>query len=84
MKNNKLLLKQIVKHYTFENEDIRLNQIEHKIDILSKQKDSIDIQIDNLKNSMEHLKDKKQKLSDLISKLRFEKQKVKLTDKGII
>ena len=84
MKNNNILLKQIIKQYTFENEDIRLNQIEHKIDILSKQKDSIEIQIDNLKNSMEHLKDKKQKLSDLISKLRFEKQKVKLTDKGII
>ena len=84
MKTDNKLLKQIIKHYIPENEDIRKNQIDHRIELLQNQKEHIQNQIDHLKNSIDHLKDQKEKLSDLISKLRFEKQKITLSDKGII
>lgn len=80
-------IKDIVSYYLKETsnpDDLRIKQIEHKIDILDREKERIQSQLDNLKSSIEHLKDKKQKIIDAISKLRFQKQKLKLTDKGLI
>lgn len=80
-------IKDIVNYYLKETsnpDDLRIEQIDHKIDILNKEKDNIENRINSIKNTLEDLKDKKQKIIDAISKLRFQKQKLKLTDKGLI
>lgn len=81
MKN--IILKKIVKYFK-ENENLRIQQIEHRIELLQKQKEQVQSHIDNLKNTMEHLKNKKEKIADEIAKLRFAKQKENLTDRGLI
>ena len=82
------LLKQIVNHYlmkeTSNTDDLRVQQIQHKIEQLQKHKEQIQSQIDNYKNTIEHLKDKKERINDVIAKLRYEKQKINLRDRGII
>lgn len=85
MNTKEKVLKKIVNHYTMnEEDDLYLKQIDYKIDQLQKQKEQIDSHIDHLKHSLELLKEKKQKITDDIAKLRFKKQKLRLTDKGII
>ena len=82
--NNKLFIKKLVDHYIGETDDLYFQQLDHKIEQLNKQKEQIDSHIDHLKHSLDHLKEKKQKISDEIARLRFKKQKVKLTNNGII
>ena len=85
MNTKEKVLKKLVNHYIVnEDDDLYIQQLDHKIDQLQKQKDQIDSHIENLKNTLEHLKEKKQQSSDEIAKLRFKKQKLKLTDKGLI
>ncbi len=81
---NKLLLKKIVGYYLNETDDIRLNQLAHRIELLAKQKEQIQSHIDNLKNSIDRRKERKERIADEISKLKFEKQKISLRDRGIL
>ena len=81
--NNKLL-KKIVKYYMNEEDNLYIQQLDHKIEQLNEHKEQIQSQIDNLKNTIDHLKDKKEKITDEISVIRLKKQKYKLQDKGII
>lgn len=82
------LLKQIVNHYlmkeTSNTDDLRIQQINNKIEQLQNHKDQLQSQIDNYKNTIEHLKDRKERINDAIAKLRYEKQKINLRDRGII
>lgn len=85
MNTKEKVLKKLVNHYIVnEDESLYIQQLDHKIEQLNKQKDQIDSHIENLKNTLEHLKQKKQQIIDDIARLRFKKQKVKLTDKGLI